>query len=88
MNLEALRNGRWLLEFSGDVHVLSGEELDELAELLIFRVKGVLSRDPDGGLSLIGVGGNGVHVAFSDEADELLDSLRAQSILNPVDGVS
>jgi hypothetical protein len=77
--LQPLRDGRWLLEGLSSPLVLSGDQLNALADLLAFRFRGILQRDGYGGLAVISETGGKVHVAFSDEADHLLDALRSQS---------
>lgn len=77
--LQPLRDGRWLLEGNVSPLILSGDQLNALADLFAFRFRGILQRDAHGGLAVISESGGAVHVAFSDEADYLLDMLRSQS---------
>lgn len=83
VSIQPLRDDRWLIEGLGDPLVLNGETLNELADRIAFRFRGILQRDPHGGLGVYSDTGGHVHVAFSDEADQLIDTLRARSILNP-----
>ena len=84
MELQPLRDGRWLIEGLGDPLAITGDQLNQLADLVGFRFRGLLQRDAWGGLALVAESGSSIPVAFSDEADGLLDLLRAQSRLDPI----
>ena len=77
MNLDRLSGEDWLLRLSGHQIVLSGDELDKLAELVAFRLGNYgLVSESGVSLALSEDLKRTVHLCFTDEIPELIGELK------------
>lgn len=78
MNVTKMADGRWLLEMSEHVIPMTGAALTSLAELLAFRLEIVeVGTNAFGGIEARTYGDARLHIAYSDEAEELIRHLAA-----------
>lgn len=80
MRINKLDGGARFLIESEDLSqrlVLSLAELDELAEVISYRLSVAVARDGTGLIART-AGGKGLHLAFSDEVPEIVDWLHKE----------
>lgn len=76
MNLTKMDDGRWLLETGRYVLPITDDDVTSLAELTAFRLKFEgFGFDYFGGLYAYVSGGRTIHIAFSDEVEEVVKYL-------------
>lgn len=77
MKLDRLSGGGWLLRLGGHQIVLSGDELDELAQSLAFRLESHGFTDRSGlSLSVSADDKANIHIAYADEIPDLIEELK------------